>query len=48
MEPFRPLVDMVVFDLIKENKTKLNKETKLILVNILSKNVPALIGYTET
>ena len=48
MEPFRPLVDMVVFNLIKENKAELNKETKLILVNILSKNVPALIGYTET
>lgn len=48
MEPFRPLVDMVVFNLVKGNKTELNKETKLILVNILSKNVPALIGYTET
>lgn len=48
MEPFRPLVDIVVFNLVKGNKTELNKETKLILVNILSKNVPALIGYTET
>ena len=48
MEPFRPLVDMVVFDLIQKNKTELNKETKSILVNILSKNMPALIGYTET
>lgn len=48
MEPFRPLVDMVVFNLVKGNKTELNKESKLILVNILSKNVPALIGYTET
>ena len=39
MEPFRPLVDMVVFNLIQENKIELNKETKSILVNILSKNM---------
>lgn len=48
MEPFRPLVDMTVFQLIENNQTELNKETKNKLVNILSSNMPALIGFTET
>ena len=48
IEPFRPLVDITVFSLLQQNKTELNKETKLILVNILSKNMPAILGYTET
>lgn len=47
IEPFRPLVDMVVYNLIQQQKTELNKETKSKLVNILSQNMPALIGYTE-
>ncbi len=48
MEPFRPLVDIVVYKLINEGKIELNRENKSTLVNILSKNMPALIGYTET
>ena len=48
MEPFRPLVDMSVYSLIEAGKTELNRENKSMLVNILSKNMPALIGYTET
>lgn len=48
IEPFRPLVDMTVFNLIEEGKTELNKETKSRLVNILSKNMPSSIGSTET
>lgn len=47
IEPFRPLVDMVVYKLIIDGKTELDKEIKLKLVNILSKNMPTLIGYTE-
>jgi CRISP-associated protein Cas1 len=47
IEPFRPLVDITVYKLIQDNKTELNKETKSALVNILSENMPALIGWTE-
>lgn len=48
IEPFRPLIDMTVYQLSQNNQTELNKDTKKILVDILSKNMPALIGYTET
>lgn len=47
IEPFRPLVDIVVYKLTTDGKNILDKENKLKLVNILSKNMPALIGYTE-
>ena len=48
MEPFRPLVDMIVYKMAEVDKLELNKENKVKLVDILSKNMPALIGYTET
>ena len=35
MEPYRPFVDMVVYQLCEEGKLELNKETKASLINVL-------------
>lgn len=47
MEPFRPFVDLLVYNLLQKNQLELNKETKLIISNILSENIQAKSGCTE-
>jgi CRISPR-associated protein Cas1 len=46
MEPFRPLADIVVYLLSKENKTDLTTETKRRLIDVLWIEVKTVEGYS--
>ncbi|TYB33691.1 MAG: type II CRISPR-associated endonuclease Cas1 [Flexistipes sinusarabici] len=51
MEPYRPMVDQLVFYLVKENKLEINKETKRALAGIhllpmYTNNISSTLGFS--
>lgn len=39
MEPFRPWVDFLVYQMVQQNKLEINQETKQVLLELLNENV---------
>jgi CRISPR-associated protein Cas1 len=46
IEPFRPLVDLGVYQLIKEGESKVNDETKRFLVRLMYQDMLTETGVT--
>ena len=46
MEPFRPAMDIAVYDLMKQGKTSLDKDTKAILTAVLTIDYLTKNGHT--
>ena len=47
MEPFRPIVDFAVYEMITKGETALTSTVKQSLVNVFSGNIPAFLGQTQ-
>ena len=46
MEPFRPLVDLAVYQLLKEDMSEVTPETKKILASVMNKEIYMQHGVT--